>query len=174
MGVCDHLHAAISPEAISGLKYCYNVGEEVSLVISQTQSDTTSLTLTCHEFGNNTVTYFNSPNDGQNAVMTPGPPYYYNITLFSVSPIKVNVSVIFKTELNGSTITYSETNDASRPPKMTGIVSLMLCCKYNCLCVHITMGCGYESFFHRHCFCTDKILLQCKMYSHICANCTNI
>ena len=88
------LSAAVSatpPDGVSGLKSCYNDGEDVSIVISQTQSDTVSLTLTFNEVGNNRITYSND--DPDYTLMTPG---YYNVTLLSVSPIQVNVSVIFK------------------------------------------------------------------------------
>ena len=122
------LYTAVSatpPDGVRGLTSCYSDGDDVSIVISSTQNDTVSLTL--NEFG---ITYFND--DPNYTLMTLG---YYNVTLLSVSPIQVNVSVIFKTELSGSTITYSE---ARRSEVMTtSSVSLTLCgeCVYTaCVC----------------------------------------
>eukprot|EP00731_Ephydatia_muelleri_P020492 Em0013g219a len=116
------------PEPVSGLKSCYNAGEDVSIVISQTQSNTQYMMLACREFGNNSIMYSNYPDKAQNVPLTPGPPYYYTVTLLSLgSPIQAQVSAIFKSELDGSTITRRETESLDEPWVITGRVSLKLC-----------------------------------------------
>lgn len=131
------------PEPVSGLKSCYNAGEDVSIVISQTQSNTQYMMLACREFGNNSIMYSNYPDKAQNVPLTPGPPYYYTVTLLSLgSPIQAQVSAIFKSELDGSTITRRETESLDEPWVITGRVSLKLCgCKYEALLRYSCMQC---------------------------------
>lgn len=131
IGIIAGLSRAVStfsPEGIRGLNCCYNVGEQISIVINSTlTSEDVYMRLIFDKFEDNPIDYNTFPDSVQDAPMSSGP---YNITRVSLKPIQANVSAIFTSELDGSNITRMETGNIEETWSTTGKVSLTLCCKY--------------------------------------------